>query len=141
MCTLNQTLLMLEKARTAWKVVGKYSRCSEWLPRNRAKLSNFNSGGTTFNYHDHTTVKSPGGPGIMAYLSRSIAEVAAFKSGAQTSYVPFSKKVINYEEAIVVELRIPAGALVYYGTDHGQNIIAASEVYVVGKIGHEPNAG
>lgn len=76
----------------------------------------------------------------MAYLSQAIAGVVAFKTGAQASYVPFTNEV-KYELATVIELRIPAGAQVYYGVEDGYDIIAASEVYVVKEAGHEPSAG
>ena len=125
MCTVNNSTYTLKKARTVYKVVRKTSNrqyVSQFLQGERKSLKGEASRGNVLVYTPGATIKSPSGPGIMAYLRRCYAAAAV-------SYGDVER---------VLELRIPAGTKIRYG-NWGLRIICAAKVKVVG-VCHEEAA-
>ncbi|HEU4344776.1 MAG TPA: hypothetical protein VFU31_24775 [Candidatus Binatia bacterium] len=110
MCQVFKKETTLKKPMTIYKR-SPFNDTSEYEPDRRSFIEPGDRG-EYLQYKKGTTVVSPSGPGIMGYVSK-----------------PKGDKGIFY-----LRLRIPKGAVIRRGNDCGRALIAASKVFVIGRM-------
>ena len=121
MCIVDKEFYLAPEDLTVWKVVranGYGGFVSQYAPENRTPVSEFCLGdGQCLVYGKGDIVRSPAGPGIMAYVNRD-------PSLPQSIF------------CVLIELRIPKGTVCRNGWDDtgakDRRIICAQQVEVIG---------